>query len=123
MSTVITWFFRPRLPTPSTHMLLSARPLLRKHGLLTLLDQCARRDQKSHTQVDTQECAWARRRTPDQPTTRETAHTKNPARGVPALTRRVTQFQEVRTLSREEFAIHSLQTSRQRSPITRTDPQ
>ena len=30
---------------------------------LTLLDPCARRDQKDHTQVATRECAWEIRRT------------------------------------------------------------
>ena len=75
----------------------SARLLQRKHGLLTLLDPSSRRGQKDHTQGDTQEFAWERRRTRDQPTTKETAHRKNLARDVLALTRRVTQFQEVRT--------------------------
>ena len=121
--TVITWFFRFRLSHRSTHMTLSpkisstsARPLWRKHGPLTLLESRARRDQKSHTQVDTQECAWERRRNQDHPITKETAHRKNPARDELALTRRMTQFQEVRTPSHEEFRIHSLQTSQQLIP-------
>ena len=50
----------------------------------------------------------------------ETEHKKKPGRDGPALTRQVTQFQEVRTPSRREFGIYSLQTSRHRSPITHT---
>ena len=86
----------------------SARPLWRKHGPLTLLN----------LRVDTQACAWESRRTQDQPTSKETARKKNPVGGGPALTRRVKQFQEVRTPSREESRIYNLQTSRRRSPIT-----
>ena len=53
---------------------------------------------------------------------RETARKKNPTRGGLALTRRVTQFQDVKTPSREESRIYSLQTPQQCSPITQTDP-
>ena len=55
---------------------------------------------------------------PGQPSTKEISHKRNPPRVEHALTRRETQCQEITTPSREEFRMHSLETSRQRSLIS-----
>ena len=54
--------------------------------------------------------------------TKETAHKKSPALAGLALTRRVTQLQEAKTPSREEFGTCFWQISQQRSPTTQTEP-
>ena len=81
---------------------------------------------RSSSTVVSQECAWVRRRTQDLPSTKETAHRKNPARDAPALTRRETQFQEARSPLREssKFATdrHSSSAARLHSQSFTADP-
>ena len=110
------------LPSPSLcpalstcHLHSRARLLWRKHGPLTLLDPCVRRDHKGHTQVDTKECVWARRRTQDQPSTKETTQKKNPPRAERALTTREPQDSITR-------GVQNLPTFQQRSPPTLSEP-